>query len=482
MHEENLKKKTIAGFAWRFLERCGAQGVTFVVSIILARLLDPAVYGTIALVTVFTAVLQVFVDSGLGNALIQKKDSDQIDFSTVFYFNILMCLVVYGLLFLIAPLIAKFYGIPELIPIVRVLSLTVVISGVKNVQQAYVFKNMLYRKFFFSTVGGTIGAAIIGVTFAYAGFGVWALVCQQLFNLLLDTIILWITVKWRPSLVFSSKRLKGLFSFGWKLMISSFIHTLYNNLRTLIIGKVYTTADLAYYNKGHSFPNLVVTNINASVDSVLFPAMSSKQDDVNTVKNITRRAISISSYIMWPMLMGMAAVAEPLIRLLLTDKWLPAVPYLRLICITLAFEPMQTANLNAIKAMGRSELYLKMEIIKKTSSIGILLLSMKFGVIAITIGGAIYAFLATIINSWPNAKLLKYNYIDQIKDILPAVMLSLLMATLVYLIGLLPIPTLVGLILQVVSGVAIYIGVSHVAKMQPYVYLKDTAHKLLKRR
>ena len=480
MHEENLKNKTIFGLIWRFIERCGAQGVTFVVSIVLARMLDPEVYGTLALVTVFTAILQVFVDSGLGNALIQKKDSDHLDFSTVFYFNIFACLAVYFLIFFTAPYIAQFYGVADLVPLIRVISVTVIISAVKNVQQAYVFKHMLYRKFFFSTLGGILGAAVVGIVMAYRGYGVWALVFQQIFNVFVDTLILWVTVKWRPALAFSFERLRTLFSYGWKLMVSSLLHTVYTNLRSLLIGKLYTTEDLAYYNKGQSFPSLVVTSINTSIDSVLFPAMSSQQDDREIIKSMTRRTISTSSYIMWPLMVGLATVATPLIELLLTEKWLPAVPYLQIICITLAFEPMQTANLNAIKAMGRSDLYLKIEIIKKSISMGILLLSVRLGVIAIAVSGLIYAFLATVINSHPNAKLLGYSYIEQIKDMFPSVVLSLFMGLAIYPVTFLQIPLIAVLLIQVLLGVVIYIGLSQLFKLEPYKYIKDSILSLLK--
>ena len=285
----DLKKKAISSLIWRFLERCGAQGVSFIVSIVLARLLEPEVYGTIALISVFTAILQVFVDSGMANALIQKKDADELDFSSVFFFNLTMCLALYLLLFFCAPLIASFYNNAELIPVIRVLGITLLISGVKNVQQAYVSRTMQFKRFFFATLGGTIGAAVVGIAMAYIGFGVWALVAQTLFNSMTDTVILWITVKWRPRLLFSFRRLKGLLNYGWKLLVSGLLHTIYINLRSLMIGKFYTAQDLAYYEKGQSFPSFVVTNINSSIDSVLLPTMSGVQDNRETVKAITRR-------------------------------------------------------------------------------------------------------------------------------------------------------------------------------------------------
>lgn len=378
-----VKNSILKNFIWRFAERCGAQLVTFIVSIVLARILAPEDYGTIALVTVFTTILQVFVDSGLGTALIQKKDADDLDFSSVFYFNFAVCLILYLGMFIAAPFIAKFYNDVSLTPVVRVISLTIVMSGIKGIQQAYVSKHMMFKRFFFSTIGGTIFSAFFGIALAYAGFGVWALVAQQLSNTVIDTLILWLTVKWRPKLMFSWTRLKGLLKFGWKLLVSALLDTGYSNLRNLIIGKMYSSSDLAFYNQGDKFPKVIVTNINTSIDSVLLPTMSSAQDDRERVKNMTRRAIKTSTYVMAPLMMGMAFCAEPIVQLVLTDKWLPCVPYLRIFCITYMFWPIHTANLNAINAMGRSDWFLKLEIIKKIMGMTILLSTMWFGVMAI---------------------------------------------------------------------------------------------------
>ena len=470
----DLKKKAISSLIWRFLERCGAQGVSFIVSIVLARLLEPEVYGTIALISVFTAILQVFVDSGMANALIQKKDADELDFSSVFFFNLTMCLALYLLLFFCAPLIASFYNNAELIPVIRVLGITLLISGVKNVQQAYVSRTMQFKRFFFATLGGTIGAAVVGIAMAYRGFGVWALVAQTLFNSMTDTVILWITVKWRPRLLFSFRRLKGLLNYGWKLLVSGLLHTIYINLRSLMIGKFYTAQDLAYYEKGQSFPSFVVTNINSSIDSVLLPTMSGVQDNRETVKAITRRSIVTSSYLMWPMMVGLAAVAKPLVLLLLTEKWLPAVPFLQITCFALGLEPLQTANLNAIKAMGRSDIFLKLEIVKKAIAITILFLFMRFGVLAIAVSGLVYSVIAAMFNSYPNRKLLGYSYFEQIRDILPSFLLALVMGAVIYLITLIPMPTVLILTVQILVGVIIYAGVSCVLKLEPFFYILNT--------
>lgn len=471
----------INNFIWRLAERCGAQLVTFIVSIVLARILAPEDYGTIALVTVFTTILQVFVDSGLGTALIQKKDADDLDFSSVFFFNFAVCLVLYLGMFIAAPFIAEFYNDASLTQVVKVISLTIVISGVKGIQQAYVSRHMMFKRFFFSTIGGTIFSAFFGIALAYAGFGVWALVAQQLSNTVIDTLILWLTVKWRPKLMFSWTRLKGLLKFGWKLLVSALLDTGYSNLRNLIIGKMYSSSDLAFYNQGDKFPKVIVTNINTSIDSVLLPTMSSAQDDRECVKNMTRRAIKTSTYVMAPLMMGMAFCAEPIVQLVLTDKWLPCVPYLRIFCITYMFWPIHTANLNAINAMGRSDWFLKLEIIKKIMGMTILLSTMWFGVMVMAYSLLVSNVLGQIINSWPNRKLLNYSYLDQVKDFAPGILLAVFMGVCVYFIGYIPLPTIVTLVIQIIAGATIFITLSAILKLEEFEYLTGMIKSFLER-
>ena len=473
--------KVTSNLIWRLLERFSAQGVTFLVSIILARLLDPVVYGTISLVTVFTTILQVFVDSGLGNALIQKKDADDLDFSSVFYFNIFICTVLYLGMFFAAPLIAAFYEKPDLVPIVRVLSLVLVISGVKNVQQAYVSRNMMFKRFFWATLVSTVGSAVTGITMAYKGFGVWALVGQTLFSQAVSTLTLWITVKWRPKWMFSFERLKGLFSYGWKLLVSNLLNTVYKDLRQLIIGKLYTTADLAFYNKGHQFPQLIVNNISSSIDSVLLPAMSSEQDNRERVKTMTRRAIKISTYVMMPIMMGLAVCAEPFVKILLTEKWLPCVPFLRVFCFTMAFYPIHSANLNAIKAMGRSDLFLKLEIIKKVVGLTAVLATMWISVEAMAYSLLLTTVISSFINAFPNQKLLNYHYGEQLLDMLPTILLTFGMGAIVYCVTLLRLNDIVTLIIQVPLGILIYIAGSKAFRIDSFEYMLNILKGLLKK-
>lgn len=470
---------------WRFAERVGAQGVSLVVSIVLARILAPDVYGTVALISVFQTILDVFVDSGLGNALIQKKNADDDDFTTVFCFNIIWCVILYCLLYVASPLAAEFYNDRSLVPLLRVAGITVLISGVKNIQLAYVSRTMQFKKFFWATLGGTVFSGIVGILLAYKGFGAWALVMQSVTNTAIDTCILWISVKWRPTGRFRFDRLKRLFSYGWKLLVSALLDRLYMNLRSLIIGKKYTTEDLAYYNKGNSWPELIVTNINSSIDSVLLPTMSSEQDNRIRVKQMTRRAISISTYVMAPMMLGLFCVAPSLVSFLLTDKWLPIVPYMRIFCITYLFYPIHTANLNAIKAMGRSNLFLKLEIIKKIVGLAVLFSTMWFGPMIMAYSLLFVSLSSQVINTWPNRKLMDYSYIEQLKDIMPNIMMAVFMGAIVSIVPVFGFTSIVTLVIQVPLGAVVYIGISFTLKNENFLYLwgiiKPIVFRLIKK-
>ena len=413
----------------------------------------------------------MFVDSGFATALIQKKEADDLDFSTVFYFNVASCILLYMIVFCLAPLLASFYNMPYLTSVIRAVALMLVISGVKNVQQAYVSRNMLFKRFFFATLGGTIGAAFIGICLAYLGYGVWALVWQMLFNTLVDTIILWITVEWRPIRAFSLERLKNLFSFGWKMLIANIVATINGQLRQLIIGKQYSSSDLAFYNRGKQFPELIVTNVNTSIDSVLFPALSNRQDDISGLKEMTRKSIKVSTFIMAPLMIGLFVCADSFVSFILTDKWLPSVPFLRIFCISFFFYPINTANLNAIKAMGRSDILLKLEIIKDVFSVAVLLVTMKLGTLIIAYGMLGCSIFSQVVNSWPNRETLKYTYGQQLLDILPNGMLAIIMGMIIWPISFLDWSGGVTLIVQVILGAGIYLILSAFLKTESYTYL-----------
>ena len=476
---DNSGSKVMSSFIWRLFERVCAKGVELIVSLVLAKMLDTELFGSIVLVLVVINIMQVFVDSGLGNALIQKKDSDNKDFSTVFFFNIVFCAILYTVLYFTAPAFAAFYDDLSLTPVIRVLGLTVVISGVKNVQIAYVSKTMQFKRFFFSTLGGTIFAAVAGLVLAYNGYGIWAIVIQSVSNTAIDTVILWITVKWKPEFYFSFKRLKILFAYGWKLLVSQLLDTGYTQLRSLIIGKKYTKDDLAYYDRANQFPGFITANINTSIDSVLFPAMSGVQDDRERVKSMTKRAMKTSIFLMAPMMAGLACCATPIVKLLLNETWLPLIPYMIVLCISYTFYPLHTANLNAIKALGRSDKFLILEIIKKAVGMVLLLVSMWYGVMAIALSLLVSDVICQIINSWPNKKLINYGYFEQLKDILPSIILAWVMGGIVYCVSFLGLNDILTLLIQIPLGVAIYTLGAKLFKMESFDYLLELIKSII---
>ena len=482
MEKNTLTNKTILGMIWKFAERIGAQLVTTVVSIILARILMPEDYGIISLITIFITICDVFISNGFGNALIQKINADEVDFSSVFYASLVISIILYFVLFFSAPFIAQFYGNDIIAIVLRVMGVRLPIAAVYSVQQAYVSRNMQFRKFFIATLVGTLVSGGVGIGMAYGGFGVWALVGQNMTNVFVNMVVLFIVVRWTPKLVFSFKKIKGLLSYGWKLLVSGLLDTGYNQVRGLIIGKMYTTSDLAYYDQGQKYPSLIANNLNSSMNSVLLSAMSKRQDDREKVKQATRKSIKLSAYILIPCMVGLACIAEQFVHAILTDKWLDAVPYIQIMCAVYALYPIQTANLTAIQAMGRSDLFLILEIIKKVVGIAALVVSMWFGVLWIALTMVFTTIFSSFVNAFPNKKLLNYSYWEQIKDILPSIGLAILMGIPVYLLNYLPINSIIILILQVAIGIVLYILFSIIFKVESFKFLWGFVKGLLKKK
>lgn len=481
MEEENLKNKVKSSLVWKFAERICAQGTSFFISVMLARILMPEDYGTVSMVLIFITIANVFVTSGLSTALIQKKEATEKDFSTMFYCNLFLSLGLYFLLFVFSPQIAIFYNNQELVDVLRVLALKIPISSINSIQHAYVSRNLIFKKFFFSTLIGTIISGIIGIEMAYKGFGVWALVAQSLISTMMDTLVLSFIVPWKPRLQFSKDSAKELVKFGSKVTIAQLISTGYAELRSLIIGKVYTSEDLAYYKKGNSFPDLVINNVDTTIGSVLFPAMATCNDDKEKVKRLTRRAIRISSYIIFPVMVGLFVVAKPLIRILLTDKWLFAVPFMQISCLTQMMMPISTANNQAIKALGRSDIFLKMEIVKKAIGLILILAVMKISVMAIALSGILYTIVATVVNIYPNKKLMGYGYKEQIGDLFPFALISLVMGIVTYSILYFNLSGVSTIVLQMVLGCLIYFGLSHILKIEEFHELKNVIQNYIRR-
>lgn len=480
----SLKRKVLSGLVWTYLERIMAQLVSVIVTIVLARVLSPTEYGTIAIVTIFTELANVIVVNGFGTALIQKQTPTSKDYSTIFFTNMAITCFLYWLLFIFAPVIASLYNIPELTLILRVLGLQMPIAGISSIQQAYISKKMEFKKFFFSTIIGTVISAAVGIALAYNGFGVWALVAQLLTNRSIDTLVLSFTSGWKLTSEFSLDELKKLVSYSWKISASSFLITLWDNIRGLVVGKKYTTADLAYYDKGRQFPHLVASNINTSITKVLFPALSSEQDNKGKILSMTRRAIKEGAYLLTPLLFGLAACGESFVMVLLTERWRAVIPYLQIMCIVYALQPMQTASIQAMKALGRGDAYLRLEIIKKIANFAILFISLFAfnNVIAVAVGALVSELISTLLNVPVNKKLFGYHYREQFEDIKATMLLSVAVFIIVWYIGKIIDSSYIALVVQILTGGAIYVMLSIVLKVDSFYYTRSIIMELFGKR
>ena len=465
-----LKSKVFSGIIWSFGERFLAQIVSFVVSVVLARFLLPEEYGIVSMVLVFINLANVFVSNGFGESLIQKKDADELDFSTVFCCSLGVSIALYVLLYVAAPLIAQYYRMPVLTVVLRVLAIKIPISSISTIQHAYVSRHMMFRKFFYSTLFGTLFSGLLGIFMAIRGFGIWALVAQYLSNTVIDTIVLFFTVSWRPHFKYSKEKARLLIGFGWKLTAASLLNRVYVELRSLIIGRKYSAADLAFYNRGDHLPSLIITNLNTAISTVLFPAMSNYSDDKVKLKEVSRRSMSLTAYIVFPLLCGLMVVSSNLVELLLTEKWLPCVPYLWMSCIFFMCQPIQTTNWQIIKAVGRGDLCLQLEMFKKVIGISMILLSMNFGVMALAISNALFGIISMFVNMIPNGRLIGYTLKEQLADFMPSLLLSAIMAALVWCIGRIEMNILLLLLIQVVAGGIIYVAGSLITRNKNFTY------------
>lgn len=429
----DIKQKVAKGAVWTLCEKLSCQAVGFVVGMILARLLTPTDYGTVALMTIFFAVANVLVDGGFGGALIQKKDADDLDFNSVFYLNLALSLVAYAVLFFAAPWIADFYQTPVLKSIVRVSAICLFFNAVNAVQGAELTKKMLFHLSFRISLITTFTSAIVGVTLAFRGYGVWALVWSSLIAGFSGVIARWFIIAWRPRMMFSFTRLKPLFSYGWKMAASGLLDTFFVNLNGLLIGKFYSKADLAYVNKGNSLPSLAMNEVDSTLGRVSFPALVLLQDDRVKLREAMRRMMRCSTFLVFPLMVWVAACAKSELRLLYGEQWVPAAPYMMLACFTFALWPFHTINLKGIQALGRSDIFLKLEIVKKLAKLIFIFAFFRFGVLPFMCACA-FALgpLSVIINSWPNRKLLDYSIRMQIMDVLPTALVCVAEAAVVF--------------------------------------------------
>ena len=458
MSTESLKQKTTKGIFWSTIERFSNQGMSFLFSVILARMLDPSDFGIIAMITIFFAVAQSFVDSGFSNALVRKTDRREEDLSTCFYFNIGVGIMAYIVLFLIAPLVASFYNQPILSPIIRITGLGVVLNSLCVVQQALFTIKIDFKSQAKVTLSATIISGIVGVVLAYQGYGVWALVWQGVVMTSARMALLWLMSKWRPTTGFSKSSFNYLFGYGSKLLASGLLDTIYNNIYPIVIGKFYTPAQLGNYSRALSFAQLPSSNITSILQRVTFPVLSTIQDDIPRLQANYRRLLKLSAFIIFPLMMGLAAVAFPMIRLILTPKWEGCSLYLQIICFALMWYPIHAINLNLLQVKGRSDLFLRLEIIKKIVGVCIMCITIPLGITAMCIGMVASSLISLFINTYYTGKLIDIGYLKQMRDLTPIFINSLIMGGIVYFSIQISDNDILQLSLSIIVGVLSYIG------------------------
>lgn len=458
--EESLKNKTVKGIVWSSIERFSVQGIQFLVMIVMARLLTPKDYGLVGMVAIFIAVAQSLVDSGFSQALIRKQNRTETDNSTVFYFNIVVGILLYLVLFAIAPWVADFYNSPELTALMRVICLSVVFNSFVVVQRALLTVNIDFKTQAKASLTAAVVSGVIGIGMAYSGFSYWSIVAQQLANLGLNTLLLWIFTRWRPRWIYSWGSFRELFTFGSKLMFSGLLDVVYRNMYLLVIGKVFTASSLGYYTRANQFAEFPSSNLTGIMQRVTYPVLCQIQDDDERLAQIYRRFLRLSAFLIFPLLVGLSAVAEPFVLLLLKEQWLFAATLLQIICFAMMWYPIHAINLNLLQVKGRSDLFLRLEIIKKAIAVLILCVTIPMGLIAMCVGQILSSLIALIINTNYTGKLIQVGFLRQMRDLLPTLLLSLSMWGVVYGIT----SCLSGIILQlivgIIAGMVYYIALS----------------------
>ncbi len=481
---KDIKQATFSSVIWKFMERFIAQGISLIVAIIIARILDPSDYSVVSFVTIFFNFANIIISGGLNTALMQKKDADSEDYSTVLHVSIILSVVVYLILFFLAPVIASLYHQEVLIPIIRIMGLSLPITAIKSIWCAYISANLQFKKFFFATLGGTLVSAVVGILMALRGYGAWALVAQQMTNTFIDTVILILCTRIHIVLRISLQKFKVLFKYGWKILLSSFIGTAYTQLSPLAIGLKFTKEDLSFYTKGNSFPTMLSSSTTNTFSAVLFPVLAKYQDDKEKILKYTRLYMKLASFVAFPFMLGFLAVADNFVNVILTEKWSPATFYIRIFCIASMFDIIAVGNCETIKAIGRSDVFLIMEIIKKSCYFITLFLFifLSNSPEILSIASIVCAVVQILVNSIPNIKLIGYKVKYQIMDLLPNAVISVLMCVAVYFIGKIEMNNLLNLVLQVVSGIGIYLILSIITKNKNLNYTFNVAKSFLKKK
>jgi len=468
-----LKQRTINGLLWSFIDSFTNQGVQFVVGIILARILSPREFGLIGMLTIFIAVSQSIVDSGFSNALIQKKNCTQEDYSTVFYYNLIIGILFYAILFFFAPQISFFFKEPQLILLLKVLGIGIVFNAIGIIQRTILTKEINFKLQTRVSIVASVGSGSIAIIMAMLGYGVWSLVALTLLRFGLNSMFLWIWAKWKPKGVFSKKSFNELFSFGSKLLISGLIDTIYRNIYFLVIGKYFAAKELGFYTRADQFKAFPSKNLNNIISRVSYPVLASIQNDKEKLKHAYQKIIRITMLVTFCLMLGMAAVAKPMIIALIGEKWLPAVVYLQMLCFVGMFYPLHALNLNMLQVQRRSDLFLRLEIIKKALAVPTILVGIYWGIKMMILGMMVNTIIAFYLNSYWSGKMIGYSFIRQIKDITPSFLLALSMASITFLVGkYLDIPAIWQLFVQILTGILYVFLVCEIINFKDYIYIK----------
>lgn len=479
MAEQSLKEQTVRGLGWSFGGSMASYGIQFIVGIVLARLLSPEEYGLIGIITIFIVVFNGIIDSGFSSALIRKEDANEADYNTAFITNIFFSIVLYAVLFIIAPYIAVFFKNEELIALTRVMGICLFLNALSMIQLTLLTKEIDFKTQSKCTVSSSFISGVIGIIMAATGFGVWALVGQQISKLLFNTIFLWLFRHWIPRFIFSLESFKYLWGFGWKLLASSIINSIWNQLYQVVVGRVYTPATLGQYTKAHEYVNLVSQNLTTVLQKVSYPVLSKIQDDKQRLKSGYARVIKSSMLVSFVLVFGLAACAKQFILVLIGEKWLPCVPFLQIICFQMVLYPLHALNLNMLQVLGRSDLFLKIEILKKIIGSIPLLLGVFVGIYPMLFSSVIVGFISYYLNAYYSGTILGYSFINQLKDILPSLEVAICMAIPVYAMSYIPLNHFALLPLQILVGAIIVIAICEKAKLPEYLEIKSIAMPIL---
>jgi O-antigen/teichoic acid export membrane protein len=459
---DSLKQKTKKGVIWSTVERFSVQGVQFIVMIVMARLLTPHDYGIIGMLAIFLAIAQSLIDSGFSQALIRKTDRTETDNSTVFYFNLIVSGLLYLVLFLSAPLVAKFYHTLELCPVMRVVCLGIIFNSLAVVQRALLTVNIDFKTQAKASLSAAVMSGVIGITLAYHGAGVWALVVQQLVNLGVNTGLLWVLSSWRPKRVFSWQSFHELFAFGSKLLVSGLIYTIYQNLYTLVIGKLFAPSKLGHYTRAQQFSSFPSSNLTGVIQRVTYPVLCEIRNDEEHLKSVYRRFLKISAFVVFPLMIGLSAVSVPLVHVILGSKWDYCSQLLQILCFSMMWYPIHAINLNLLEVKGRSDLFLKLEIIKEILGVAVLCATAPFGLLVMCYGQILSSILCLVINTYYTGKLIGLGFIKQMRDLFPTLILCLAMYVLIAVINHFVTGNVAQLLVDVIAGATFYLGISRI--------------------